>query len=210
MPLTKCPNYGLIERWGGHINGMNRAEIAELFGVSTNTVTAWISKGCPVEQEGGRGVSYVLDPAKVMKWQIEQKTVREEDLNLQQERAALARAQRIKTELETMVRRSELVEASAVTATWQGMVGNMKSRLLGIPIGAAPKLAKESTPDGCRKIIEDMIRDCLTELADDGLGSDEPLPPRDGGTPEAAAKAEGEPVGRHRTKAKPRGKRKAG
>jgi len=37
---------------------LNRAQIAQIFGVSENTVDKWRAKGMPVEVEGGNGVPY--------------------------------------------------------------------------------------------------------------------------------------------------------
>lgn len=37
---------------------LNRAQIAQIFSVSENTIDKWRSKGMPVEVEGGNGVAY--------------------------------------------------------------------------------------------------------------------------------------------------------
>lgn len=45
---------------------MNKKELAEYFGVSANTITRWISLGCPYEKdERGR---YIFDPGEVETW----------------------------------------------------------------------------------------------------------------------------------------------
>ncbi|GGA23988.1 terminase small subunit [Neptunicoccus cionae] len=37
---------------------LNRGQIAQCFNVSENTINKWVSKGMPVETEGGNGVAY--------------------------------------------------------------------------------------------------------------------------------------------------------
>ena len=37
---------------------LNRAQIAQIFNVSENTIDKWRSKGMPVEIEGGNGVVF--------------------------------------------------------------------------------------------------------------------------------------------------------
>lgn len=46
----------------------NRAQLAEMFGVSLPTVDRWVTSGCPVVQRGGRGVEWKFDTAAVSKW----------------------------------------------------------------------------------------------------------------------------------------------
>lgn len=43
---------------GGDEPLLNRAQIAQIFNVSENTIDKWRSKGMPVEVEGGNGVAY--------------------------------------------------------------------------------------------------------------------------------------------------------
>jgi phage terminase Nu1 subunit (DNA packaging protein) len=43
---------------GGAEPLLNRAQIAQIFNVSENTIDKWRSKGMPVEVEGGNGVAY--------------------------------------------------------------------------------------------------------------------------------------------------------
>lgn len=65
---------------------MNRAEIADYMGVSTNTIDTWIKSGMPVEQEGGNGKAYVFALAECCRWRQE----RDEDTARQREAARRA------------------------------------------------------------------------------------------------------------------------
>lgn len=46
----------------------NRAQLAEVFGVSLPTVDRWVTAGCPVVQRGSRGVEWQFDTSAVAKW----------------------------------------------------------------------------------------------------------------------------------------------
>ena len=48
----------------------NRAEIAELFGVTPNAVDGWVRRGCPVLERGSRGKRAVMDVIAVAEWRF--------------------------------------------------------------------------------------------------------------------------------------------
>lgn len=47
---------------------VSRAELADIFGVTPPTVDRWVSQGCPVAKEGGRGRAYEFNTADVREW----------------------------------------------------------------------------------------------------------------------------------------------
>jgi phage terminase Nu1 subunit (DNA packaging protein) len=47
---------------------VNRAQLADIFGISLPTVDAWKRAGCPVLQHGAKGVAMQFDTAAVTKW----------------------------------------------------------------------------------------------------------------------------------------------
>lgn len=51
---------------------VNREELAETFGVSLNTVSSWIRKGCPFEQRGRQGKPWRFNTRDVSEWLREQ------------------------------------------------------------------------------------------------------------------------------------------
>jgi len=86
-------------------------------------------------------------------------------LNPIQERARKDKELADKTALENRVRRGELVEADAVVAQWTDIVMAVKSKLLRIPFAAAPLLLGVEEQTEAMMILEDQIRDALTELS---------------------------------------------
>lgn len=47
---------------------VSRSELADIFGVTPPTVDKWVSQGCPVAKEGGRGRAYEFNTAAVREW----------------------------------------------------------------------------------------------------------------------------------------------
>ncbi|MFH1147464.1 MAG: terminase small subunit [Pseudomonadota bacterium] len=47
---------------------MNKAQIAEHFGIALTTLDHWIRRGCPVISRGGRGLDWDLDADEVESW----------------------------------------------------------------------------------------------------------------------------------------------
>lgn len=80
------------------------------------------------------------------------------------EKARLVKAQADKAELEVKTIRGELVQADAVASEWFAAINDCKSRLLSIASKAAPILASESNAGTCQTIIDDLVREALTEL----------------------------------------------
>ena len=85
--------------------------------------------------------------------------------NLMVERAALAKAQRIKIEIETGVLQGRLLQADVVEQTWAGMTTAARQRLLAMPY----RLALSAIEcDGVFGRIEsaanELIREALEEL----------------------------------------------
>ena len=111
------------------------------------------------------------------------------------EKARLVKSQADKAELEVQTIRGELVEASAVASEWFSAVNDCKSRLLSIASKAAPILASESNAGACQTIIDDLVREALTELGSYANAErEEDNPEWDEGL-DAAAEVDGERLG---------------
>ena len=52
----------------GKGKAVNREELAEVFGVSLNTVSTWVRNGCPYEQRGRQGKPWKFNTRDVSEW----------------------------------------------------------------------------------------------------------------------------------------------
>ncbi len=126
-------------------------------------------------------------------------------------------------ELETAKLAGEVISIEDAEAEWTEIATAIRAKLLSMPSKLAPLVAAEPEPTRCRDLIEGVIFEALAELAD-GDGPDRPRdrlpdvapcqgkasPKRRQNTKKngAATKADGQPVGRSKPKAKSRGKRR--
>jgi phage terminase Nu1 subunit (DNA packaging protein) len=87
-----------------------------------------------------------------------------EGLDLTAERAALARAQRLHTEMRMARERGELVEAEAVKLAYGGMIRSAVNRLRGVPSKAKGRLPYLDVAG--IETLESLIDEALVEVAD--------------------------------------------
>lgn len=139
-----------------------------------------------------------------------------DDLDLNAERARLAKEQADAAAMRNAVSRGELLPAAEVVGAMRAAFGASRARLLAIPAKAAPLVAGIESPAEVRDILTGAVHEACDELADARVEAAiaEQASDRDGdldgdGGVEGAASAEGERVGRRAPRAVSRGERGA-
>ena len=89
-------------------------------------------------------------------------------LDLTQERARLAAAQREKTEIEVARLRGELIPADEVKQAAFALARRVRDRLMLVPHRLAVTLAANPNPAAMEQKMEESLREALEELADRG------------------------------------------
>ena len=155
---------------------VNRAELAEILGVSLPTITSKVSKGMPFEQRGGRGREWTFDTAAVFEWEKEQaiinatgdlSSVTDDELK----RRKLA-AETTLVELEGAKKRGDLIPREEIEKMLVNLVLDTKARLLLVPRRCAPLLTQLTSEQEIRDIIEEEQREALTDLSNMGADQD--------------------------------------
>ncbi len=168
----------------------SKGDIAAALNVTFNTVSAWEKKGLRplVPGDPKRSQPTLFDSMSVWEFRLAQELAKhlprgddplgEDDdprrlssefLNLDQERARLAREQRLKLEMENAKSREELLPAAEVRAAREHVYGNLRARLLSTPAKLAPLVASETNRALCARLIEDAIYEALQELSETRL-----------------------------------------
>lgn len=93
-------------------------------------------------------------------------------LDTQQESARKNKEMADKYELENKVRRGELIEVATVQATAIDMVMRVKARLLRLPAAAAPLVLGEDDRVVIQSVLDDQVRDALSELSVSWMSDD--------------------------------------
>jgi len=131
-----------------------------------------------------------------------------ERLDLNAERARLAKEQADKTQMENSRSRGESIPARQAAAVLEKVVMSFRSKVLSIPTKAAPLVHGCKSLADTRDKIEAALFEALNELANIDLVSLAGTVGSDKGS--AAAKTDNKRVGRPRKKAVARGKRGTG
>lgn len=149
-----------------------KADIATLFGVSTEAVSKWMQAGLEPHSRSGREVLFYLPDVIAWRTQGFEDKGTGKVLNLNTERARLAKEQADKTTLENQKLRGELVDVDRVAQEWERIATAVKSKLLSLPTKAAPILqGNDSIPD-IQDTLDNLIREALEELVNANISAD--------------------------------------
>lgn len=171
------------------------AALTDTFGCVEKTWKDRIKEGMPVKIPASkRGIAHVFDSVDVANWLLSQAAGGEEDINPAVEKALLDRARRRMIDLDYEAKKSLLLPASVVEATWSAMTSAARQRLLAIPYRIA--MAAKSADGNFAKIeaaAHSLIVDALEELH--GYDVNDYTPGKRGMAVSAAAETHREPVG---------------
>ena len=137
--------------------------LCKLTGCSWKTVIRRLTAAGLTATREGRTDYWESTTALAAVYEVERE--RASELDLGQERAALARVQRQKLELEAAARAGELVELAAVGEAWSSQIHACRARLLGLPSKLAPVLAHATHEAEIAERIRREVHDALRELA---------------------------------------------
>jgi phage terminase Nu1 subunit (DNA packaging protein) len=147
---------------------VTRAEAAAALGVTPSRINRWTAQGAPCAIRGRKGHSAWYDVEAIRAWHAARSeaslgaaaTAGESNLELSQERAKLAHAQRLKLELDRAVRLGELLPAEAVVSQGQAVLGSLKARLMGLPRQAVHRgLIDRSQEAGVKALVLETLRE---------------------------------------------------
>lgn len=154
-------------KWRRHPTGarhLNQRDAARVAGVQIDTFKKMHHRdpeGAPPRHPDGWN-----DLAELGTW-IRQRERPFEDgrLNPAHERARKDKEYADKIAMENQISRGELIEADTVIAAGSDMVLRVRARLLSLPSKVAPQLLGLDSRILVQEILDDAIRDALTELS---------------------------------------------
>ncbi len=152
---------------------VNKKELAQLFGVSVQSVDGWLGRGCPVlEKTKGSVAAYRFSVQDVVAWKIQREVARalegrpsgaEQD-DFKRKLAAEASLAELKFAREAGL----LVTIEDVEAEWAPRISNCRAKLLAVPAKVAVFAHASETAEEVQSLIETAIHEALNELADGG------------------------------------------
>lgn len=155
---------------------VNRAGLAEIFGVSMPTVDSWVRGGCPVLKRGGRGLEWQFDTAAIAIW-LRERAVTDATGATQADEAELKRR---KLAAETAVAELDLAKAKGLVAPLDQIERNMarafaelRANLRNIPGNIVSVLIGETDERTFKRVLLQEIDQALEALADADLTAEE-------------------------------------
>lgn len=156
---------------------VNRQELADIFGYSLPTISAWVENGMPVKSHGGRGKQFEFDTEEVLKWLLAREraerkahaaaTLKDggEEITIDKARLRNEIAKAKLSELE-LASKMELVRPiQMIVKVLSNEIANARARLLGIPSKLRPAIQLEvGAPEDTKKLVNEVERLILEAL----------------------------------------------
>lgn len=137
-----------------------KTKLAELFGVSRNTVDNWMNKGCPGKKKNR---IWFFNFETVNKWlQTREEGPGKTDPELTKQRARLVRITADRKEIELLKMQGELLPVQEAMNVWGAMVIAMRNRLEAMENKLPPMLYGLSIPE-----IQDVLSKYIYEMREE-------------------------------------------
>jgi phage terminase Nu1 subunit (DNA packaging protein) len=146
---------------------VNKARLSLITGLTVKQLEAMIAKGMPVLKAAtGRHDDWQFATAEVVQWLASGAKDGEKRIDLNAERARLAKEQADGQALKNSVARGELLPADKVENAWMSAIGRCRSLLLEIPTSSAGRIVLLARQHEGAKDAEREVRELLTSLID--------------------------------------------
>lgn len=126
---------------------VTRQALADVFGVSLPTIDAWVRKGCPFVEKGGRGQEWQFNTASVSKWlrdrDVEEATGGIPD-DIEKLRIRKQKAETELAELELAQKKGDVALIEEFEKVWAMSMGQLRQNILGVPQRAVLQLLGET------------------------------------------------------------------
>lgn len=149
----------------------NRNDLSEMFGVNNQTITNWVTKGCPFIEKGAKGKEWLFDSADVAKWREDDVVSRaigdtkgtgEDELKIRK----LAAETTIQ-EVAAAKARRDVADIEEVERTLANIFAVFRSRVRRIPERSVMRIIGDTDEARIKSVLLDEIDGCLNLLSED-------------------------------------------
>lgn len=149
---------------------VNKAELAEVLGISLPTVGQWVKEGLPAVSRGGNGRAWEFDLAECVAWVRKRDVARATEVSdtstMAEAELRHRRAQAAIQEIELAERRRQVVRVEDVSTMVADLVTSIRQRLRSTGGRLAPKLVGVEDGQQIRAAIDEEIDTALRDLAE--------------------------------------------
>ena len=155
---------------------VTRQALADVFGVSLPTIDAWVRKGCPFVEKGGRGQEWQFNTAQVSKW-LRDRDVEEatggipDDFETLKCRKMLADAQL--AELELAERKGEVALIAEFERAQAMVFAAIRANIMNVPQRAVLQLLGETDERAFKEKLKAELVLALETSAEEELEEEE-------------------------------------
>lgn len=137
-------------------------QLQEVTGKSYPTIRKRIANLMPVHEDGNTRYYNAQEAIAAIMLADDGRGM---SLDLQKERARLAKEQADKTAMENAEKRGDLVSSRKMAEAWANVLTTVKTKFLSVPTKAAPLvMGCQSLPE-VKAVLEELIHECLSELS---------------------------------------------
>ena len=155
---------------------VTRQALADVFGVSLPTIDAWVRKGCPFVEKGGRGQEWQFNTAQVSKW-LRDRDVEEatggipddmDELKLRKQKAETELA-----ELELATKKGEVALIAEFERAQAMVFAAIRANIMNVPQRAVLQLLGETDERAFKEKLKAELVLALETSAEEELEEEE-------------------------------------
>lgn len=147
---------------------VSRQGLAELFGMSLNTVDHWVRTGCPVVQKGGPGKKWQFNTADVLGWRDDKAREEAGGATTKDEKALRLRgleARTLRDELDLAKARAEVVPVEQYERALTMACAELRTGMRNVPGRAVRMLIGETDETRFKSVLLAEIDQALEGMA---------------------------------------------
>lgn len=155
---------------------VTRQALADVFGVSLPTIDAWVRKGCPFVEKGGRGQEWQFNTAQVSKWlrdrDVEEATGGIPD-DIEQLRIRKQKAETELAELELAEKKGEVALIAEFERAQAMVFAAIRANIMNVPQRAVLQLLGETDERAFKEKLKAELVLALETSAEEELEEEE-------------------------------------
>ena len=138
---------------------LDQQQLAAALNVTTRTIRAWHTEGCPIHSQEVHCTLYNLPD--VLEFVVKKRIGND----LTYEKTRLTAAMATKTELETKRLQQELLQTNLVNITWGMFLSDLEDKVRAIPEQLSEDLLQQETMLDCKTQLKEIFSEALADLS---------------------------------------------
>ena len=138
---------------------LDQQQLASTLNITTRTIRAWHSEGCPIHSQEVHCTLYHLPD--VLEFVVKKRV----GIEVTYEKTRLTAAMATKTELETKRLQQELLQTNLVNITWGMFLSDLEGKVRAIPEQVPEQLLQQETMLDCKTMLKELFSEALADLS---------------------------------------------